>query len=711
MERVSTVLRIAAEAGAARPATVPTAAALINPTTSRLLKSAIASPQYLVEPWSLLIGATITRFPAIMNRMPLELFVPGRVCLFGEHSDWAAGYRRANTAIEKGYTIIAGTNQGLYARVETHPSALVFRSTMSDGRTRVAREIPMERQALLAEAESGEFFSYVAGVAFRILSRYPVRGLAIDNYRTDLPIGKGLSSSAAACVLTARAFNRMYNLRMTVNGEMEYAYLGEITTPSQCGRMDQGCAFGSRPILMVHDRETVAVEELQVRKPIHMVVVDLGARKDTKEILARLNQCYPFAQDTVARNVQHYLGTLNHGMVVRAADELRGGDAEGLGRLMTEAQRLFDEHCSPACPEELNAPTLHRVLEHPKIQPHVWGGKGVGSQGDGSAQLIARSEADRDVVLRVLQDELGLSSVALDLRPSGRVRKAVITVAGFGTRMYPATKAVKKELFPIVTKDGIAKPILLVIVEEALKSGIDEVCLVVQQGDRKTFEAFLNSPELPLHYHKLPPHLRQYSSYLRELGERVAFVEQDSQEGFGHAVYAARAWVADEPFLLMLGDHIYASEDEVPCARQLLDVYDQHQTSVVGLMRTDESVVANFGTVGGRWMVNGDRRLLTVDEFAEKPNVDYARSNLRVEDVPDREYLTLFGQYVLSPRVFDVLAELIHNNRRDRGEFQLTSALDRLRQEEGVFGYETKGRRFDIGVPASYLETLRTFPG
>ena len=635
MERVSTVLRIAAEAGAARPATVPTAAALINPTTSRLLKSAIASPQYLVEPWSLLIGATITRFPAIMNRMPLELFVPGRVCLFGEHSDWAAGYRRANTAIEKGYTIIAGTNQGLYARVETHPSALVFRSTMSDGRTRVAREIPMERQALLAEAESGEFFSYVAGVAFRILSRYPVRGLAIDNYRTDLPIGKGLSSSAAACVLTARAFNRMYNLRMTVNGEMEYAYLGEITTPSQCGRMDQGCAFGSRPILMVHDRETVAVEELQVRKPIHMVVVDLGARKDTKEILARLNQCYPFAQDTVARNVQHYLGTLNHGMVVRAADELRGGDAEGLGRLMTEAQRLFDEHCSPACPEELNAPTLHRVLEHPKIQPHVWGGKGVGSQGDGSAQLIARSEAD------ARRGPTGFSKMSLDCRAS---RSTCVHLAAFARQSLrwrgsargciPRRRRSRKKLFPIVTKDGIAKPILLVIVEEALKSGIDEVCLVVQQGDRKTFEAFLNSPELPLHYHKLPPHLRQYSSYLRELGERVAFVEQDSQEGFGHAVYAARAWVADEPFLLMLGDHIYASEDEVPCARQLLDVYDQHQTSVVGLMRTDESVVANFGTVGGRWMVNGDRRLLTVDEFAEKPNVDYARSNLRVEDVP-----------------------------------------------------------------------------
>ena len=358
------------------------------------------------------------------DRMSLELFVPGRVCLFGEHSDWAAGHRRANSEIEKGYTIITGTNQGLYARVEPHPHALVFRSTMPDGRTLGTREIPMEPHTLLEEAESGEFFSYVAGVAFRVLSRYQVRGLVIDNYRTDLPIKKGLSSSAAVCVLTARAFNRTYDLRMTVHGEMEYAYLGEITTPSRCGRMDQGCAFGSRPILMVHDRETVTVEELRVREPVPMVVVDLGAEKNTKKILARLNQCYPFAQDVVARDVQHYLGPINRGIVSRAVDDLRAGDAEGLGRLMTEVQRLFDQHCAPACPEELNAPTLHRVLEHPAIQPHIWGGKGVGSQGDGSAQLIARSEEDRDAVLRTIREELGLSSLALDLRPTGVARRA-----------------------------------------------------------------------------------------------------------------------------------------------------------------------------------------------------------------------------------------------------------------------------------------------
>ena len=643
--------------------------------------------------------------------MSLELFVPGRVCLFGEHSDWAAGHRRDNSQIEKGYTLISGTNQGLYARVDSHPSALVFRSTMPDGQTRDVREIPMDADLLLKEAESGGFFSYVAGVAFRILTHYQVRGLVIDNYRTNLPVKKGLSSSAAVCVLTARAFNRIYDLRMTLSGEMEYAYLGETATPSRCGRMDQGCAYGPRPILMVHDRESVSVKELQIHKPIHMVVVDLGAQKDTQEILARLNQCYPFAQNATARNVQHYLGPLNRDIVSRATEDLRSGDAQALGHLMSEAQQLFDEYCAPVCPEELNAPVLHQVLSHPSIRPYIWGGKGVGSQGDGSAQLVARSEEDREAVIRVLRDELGLSTLVLDLLPTTRVRKAVITAAGFGTRLYPATKVIKKELFPIVTADGIAKPILLVIVEEALKSGIEEICLVVKQGEREIFEDFLSTPESSMHHDKLPSHLQKYSAYLRDIGERVSFVEQESQEGFGHAVFAAREWVGEEPFLLMLGDHLYASDDDVPCARQLLDVYDQHQTSVVGVMRTEASLVDQFGAVGGRWIDDAKQRLLTVDQFIEKPTIEFARSNLQINDCSENEFLTLFGQYVLSSKVFELLSEVIAENQREQGEFQLTSTLDRLRQEDGFLGYETRGRRFDVGMPTAYLETLKTYPG
>jgi galactokinase len=135
-----------------------------------------------------------------------------------------------------------------------------------------------------------------------------VRGLVIRNYKTDLPVKKGLSSSAAICVLTARAFNRIYDLKMTTRGEMEMAYQGEITTPSRCGRMDQGCAFGNRPVLMTFDGDRLDTTEVQVGSEMHFVIVDLKARKDTMEILARLNRSYPIASNEVEHGVQQLLG-------------------------------------------------------------------------------------------------------------------------------------------------------------------------------------------------------------------------------------------------------------------------------------------------------------------------------------------------------------------------------------------------------------------
>ena len=185
----------------------------------------------------------------------MKLFVPGRICLLGEPSDWAGGYRRINADIERGYTIITGTNQGIHAEVEPHPNKLILTSTLGDGTRKGPFEVEMEREALLEVAEQGGCFSYAAGVAYQVLTHYRVRGLKIDNFLTDLPIKKYLSSSAAVSVMVARAFNRIYDLKMTIRGEMEYAYMGEITTPFRCGRMDQGCAYGNRPIMMTFDGE------------------------------------------------------------------------------------------------------------------------------------------------------------------------------------------------------------------------------------------------------------------------------------------------------------------------------------------------------------------------------------------------------------------------------------------------------------------------
>src|SRR5512147_2591400 len=631
----------------------------------------------------------------------MKIFVPGRICLFGEHSDWAGGYRRINADIEKGYTLICGTDQGIHAEVAPHPTSLVLTTTTPDGECIGPYEIPMEPKALLEEAGKGGFWSYAAGVAYQVITNYRVRGLTIDNYKMDLPMKKGLSSSAAICVLTARAFNRVYDLKLTVRGEMELAYQGEITTPSRCGRMDQGCAFGNRPVLMTFDGDRLETNELQVNQPLYFVIVDLQARKDTMEILNRLNRCYPFAENEVERGVQELLGPINKRIVHQAMDALQNADAERLGALMNEAQSFFDRYAMPACPEELTSPVLHKILDYEALKPHITGGKGVGSQGDGTAQFLCYSEDDQQAVLEILQRDLAMPGYKLTITPQQKVRKAVIPAAGFGTRLFPASKATKKELFPIVDRDGIAKPAILLIVEEALEAGIEEIIIIVQENDLDEFKSFFSEQITIENYNKLPRHFQDYSRRILDMGRRIHFIIQTAQEGFGHAVYSAHELVGNEPFLLMLGDHIYRSTGDVSCARQLMDAYLRHGTSILGLRLTPEEMIGNFGTVTGVWVK--DQSVLNVTEFAEKPNLDYARTNLRIPGLGENEYLTVFGQYIIKPKLFDYLCEHIENNVRERGEFQLTSALDRLRQEDGFLGLTIEGKRYDIGLPQYYL--------
>ena len=346
----------------------------------------------------------------------MKLFVPGRICLFGEHSDWAGGHRNINRDIGKGHTVIIGTNQGLYANITPHPNKLILQSSLGKDAGVNTCQLPMERSALLREAESGNFFSYAAGVAYHAVIKHPVGGLNICNYLTDLPIKKGLSSSAALCVLVARAFNKIYDLKMTVREEMEVAYLGETTTPSKCGRMDQGCAYGNRPIMMTFDSDQVDVQELLISQNLFFVIVDLGASKDTREILTKLNDCYPFARNKSHENVHKYLGPTNARITHEARDALIQGDSARIGQLMKEAQARFDETMQPICPSQLTAPNLHRMLDYEPIQPYTFGGKGVGSQGDGSAQFIAKDKVSQQKIIDILQSELKMSCLKLTLK-------------------------------------------------------------------------------------------------------------------------------------------------------------------------------------------------------------------------------------------------------------------------------------------------------
>lgn len=294
------------------------------------------------------------------------------------------------------------------------------------------------------------------------------------------------------------------------------------------------------------------------------------------------------------------------------------------------------------------------------------------------------------------------------------IRKAVIPAAGFGTRLFPASKAVKKALFPIVDRHGLAKPVLMTLVEEAFSAGIETVAVVVQPDDLPVFEEFFHAAPQGEYRAKLLPKYETEVNSLQEMGERITFVTQPTQEGFGHAVFCAKDWVDNEPFLVILGDHVYLSDLNISCAAQVLNIFAETGISVLGIESTPLHTITVRGGLTGTWEKSGQtgqasNRLLRLTQLVEKPTVEYAQQHLHVDGMLPDQLLALSGMYALQPQIFDYLADHIQRDRREYGEIQLTAALDRLRQDHGMLGYWVQGRSFDTGQPDYYLEAMIAF--
>ncbi|MGH7178105.1 MAG: sugar phosphate nucleotidyltransferase [Tepidisphaeraceae bacterium] len=288
-----------------------------------------------------------------------------------------------------------------------------------------------------------------------------------------------------------------------------------------------------------------------------------------------------------------------------------------------------------------------------------------------------------------------------------KVRKAVITAAGRGTRQYPASSAVQKEMFPLVDRDGLTKPVIQIIGEEALDSGIEQICIITQPGEEQAYRDYfrrLSDGEAKGYRGKDWAILQ--SEKLAAFGERLHFAEQDSPEGFGHAVFQARKFVGDEPFLLLLGDHIYISEIKDRCARQLVRVFEEFNCdAVTAVQPTLERLLHLFGTIRGA-PIDADRGIYKAELIIEKPPIEVAREKLVTPMLPAGNYLSHFGMHVFSPRVFDSLAHLIKNNIREKGEFQLTAAQEHLRQNSDKYWVVvSQGQRYDTGIPYGLMET------
>ena len=639
----------------------------------------------------------------------IELFVPGRLCLLGEHTDWAGKYRTMNADIVPGASIVTGIEQGIYAEVEKSSSFEMFSEAPEIADIWQDFTCRMDEKELKNVAKSGSFFCYCAGVASYMLEWYQVGGVKITLKSMTLPMKSGLSSSAAICVLVARAFNLLYRLNLNTMGEMNIAYLGELRTSSRCGRLDQACAFGVKPNLMTFDGDEIEVKTLNVKKHLYWVFADLCAEKDTIKILRDLNKGYPFASNAMEEREQKALGEENHKIINLAIKYMAEGDAESLGKLMTGAQTLFDTAVAPMCPEELSSPKLHEVLRDSVIQPLVYGGKGVGSQGDGSIQFLAKNQECQEKLISYLNSR-GMKAYPLTIKPVHTVRKAIVPVAGFGTRLYPASRALKKDFFPIPDKDGMVKPVILILLEELIKSGIEEICLVLgSEEERLKYRDFFETPLSEEHLHKLSPEMQEYENKILAIGKKLHYVYQREKRGFGHAVYQAVDFTNHEPVLLLLGDTIYRTDSNKPCALQLIEKYEQHNKLMVSIHPVPLSQVSHYGILSGTWEDKNETEL-NISQMNEKPKASYAEEYLGVK-CKDGElrYMSVFGQYILTPEVFDQLRSDIDASSDPNMEVELTSALDKVRERDGMVGVQLQGRMFDMGNYKAFINCVLSY--
>ena len=266
-----------------------------------------------------------------------------------------------------------------------------------------------------------------------------------------------------------------------------------------------------------------------------------------------------------------------------------------------------------------------------------------------------------------------------------KIKKAIIPAAGLGTRFLPATKAQPKEMLPIVDK-----PTIQYIVEEAVASGIEDIIIVTGRTKKSIEDHFDKSVELEMELEKHgKDELLKIARSVSDIAN-IYYIRQKEPKGLGHAILTARTFIGDEPFAVLLGDDVIDSE--VPCLKQMMDMYDEYNGSVLGVQTVDRSQVNKYGIVDGAQIAD---RMYTVNDMVEKPAIENAPSNVAV-----------LGRYIITPGVFKHLEK---QEIGAGGEIQLTDALCKLAKEEKMYAYDFVGRRYDVGSKMGFLQATVEF--
>lgn len=346
----------------------------------------------------------------------------------------------------------------------------------------------------------------------------------------------------------------------------------------------------------------------------------------------------------------------------------------------------------------------------------------VGSQGDGAVQFVAKSKKHASTLVDVLKVKLGttpfmvcigepaISGEPSDDRAAKRVKRdpavvktAVIPAAGFGTRLFPASRSIRpKALFPVIDTDGFAKPLILYLVEQCIKAGIEDVIIVVGPGEQvqRVKEIFMPVP--PALYKALKPHMREYADRIAKLQHRVRIAIQHEPKGFGDAVACAPV-EPNCPFALLLGDVAFRSEDaERSCLKQALRAFQKEPTkSVISVTQVPLAQAGSYGVVNTAKASLKPGMTSEIERIVEKPDPSAAE-----QLASEGKCNIVLGPYILTAAVMTQLTADVESDRRTGGEIQLTSALESILEKEGMNALLIDGNAMDTGNPLEYSRTI-----
>jgi UTP--glucose-1-phosphate uridylyltransferase len=285
------------------------------------------------------------------------------------------------------------------------------------------------------------------------------------------------------------------------------------------------------------------------------------------------------------------------------------------------------------------------------------------------------------------------------------IKRAVITAAARGERLYPVSDTVQKAMLPILDIDGINKPIIQIIAEEAFSSGIEELCIVCAPGDENRYiESFRSLQSTLLKAYKHSDWAQLQAASIKNILERISFKVQDKPNGYGHAVYQAKQFVQNEPFLLLLGDYLYVSDiKNKRCAQQLIELAIKEDCSASAVNPTIEHQISKYGTVTGKAILNFNG-VYQIEKIIEKPSVSLAELELQTPGLRAGYYLCFFGMHVFKPALFDFLEAAINDNLKGEEPVQLTPSQQKLASTDKYLALEMKGTRYDTSKKLGLMQ-------